>query len=399
MSRQLINRSPDLARLREDGYDIAVKAGHLLMHDVPYLDAQRQVRRGMLIDILNPVADGPVGKPKDHTLYFAGEAPCDLNGVAIDRIVADVGDHRLLTDLTANRRFSAKALNENGERQADQDYYGKFTRYVTILSGPAQAVDPNVTARTKPVILPDEDEDSAFNYIDSASSRAGIVVISQKLEPAKVAIIGLGGTGSYILDLVAKTPVREIHLYDPDTFSQHNAFRCPGAASIEDLKARQSKVAYLAQRYGKMRKFIIAHDLGVTTNNAHELTAFDFVFLSLDGGAAKRLAVTVLREAGVPFIECGMGLYTVNETVAGVLRSTTGARGHYDHLEKNIPFSDGDLNNDYARNIQIADLNALNAALAVIRWKKHFGFYNDLEHEHHCTYTVDGNVLSNSEQA
>jgi hypothetical protein len=36
---------------------------------------------------------------------------------------------------------------------------------------------------------------------------------------------GLGGTGSYILDLVSKTPVNEILLFDSDDFLQHNAFR------------------------------------------------------------------------------------------------------------------------------------------------------------------------------
>ena len=43
-------------------------------------------------------------------------------------------------------------------------------------------------------------------------------------------------------------------------------------------------------------------------------------------------------------------------------------------------------------------LNALNAALAVVRWKKLFGFYVDLEREHHCTYTVDGNAMTNEEK-
>jgi tRNA A37 threonylcarbamoyladenosine dehydratase len=35
----------------------------------------------------------------------------------------------------------------------------------------------------------------------------------------------LSGTGSYILDLLAKVPIREIHLCDGDDFARHNAFR------------------------------------------------------------------------------------------------------------------------------------------------------------------------------
>ena len=39
----------------------------------------------------------------------------------------------------------------------------------------------------------------------------------------------------------------------------------------------------------------------------------------------------------------------------------------------------------------------LNAAMAVIWWKKRCGFYFDLEHEHYCTYTIDGNALWNGD--
>ena len=59
-----------------------------------------------------------------------------------------------------------------------------------------------------------------------------------------VAIAGPGGTGSYVLDLVAKTPVRDIHLFDGDSFMSHNAFRAPGAASLEELRALPKKVDY-----------------------------------------------------------------------------------------------------------------------------------------------------------
>ncbi len=47
--------------------------------------------------------------------------------------------------------------------------------------------------------------------------------------------------------------------------------------------------------------------------------------------------------------------------------------------------------------IQVAELNAFNAALAVIKWKKIRGFYRDLERELHSTYTTDGNLLLNAD--
>ncbi len=43
-------------------------------------------------------------------------------------------------------------------------------------------------------------------------------------------------------------------------------------------------------------------------------------------------------------------------------------------------------------------MNALNAALAVNRWKRHVGIYADLEGEHFSLYASDGNDITNEDQ-
>ena len=75
---------------------------------------------------------------------------------------------------------------------------------------------------------------------------------------------------------------------------------------------------------------------------------------------------------------------STDDALGGILRVTTSTVQNREHVKAKhrIPFSDGDGNDEYSRNIQIADLNTLNAALAVIKWKKLFGFYRDLDHEH-----------------
>lgn len=37
MQSALISRSPDLLRLRDEGYEVEVRSGHLLVHNVPYV--------------------------------------------------------------------------------------------------------------------------------------------------------------------------------------------------------------------------------------------------------------------------------------------------------------------------------------------------------------------------
>ena len=82
-------------------------------------------------------------------------------------------------------------------------------------------------------------------------------------------------------------------------------------------------------------------------------------------------------------------------TLEGIVRVTTSTveqRTHV-HRKSRISFDEPELDEDYQTNIQIAELNALNAALAVIKWKKLLGFYHDAGREHNSTYTTSVNML------
>jgi hypothetical protein len=114
-------------------------------------------------------------------------------------------------------------------------------------------------------------------------------------------------------------------------------------------------------------------------------------------GTVKKLIVEKLEEFGLPFIDVGMGVYVSEGVLGGILRVTTSTPEQRDHMHKRGSLSDGAERNEYSTNIQIAELNALNAALAVIKWKKLAGFYQDLDFEHHCTYTIGGNMLRNED--
>ena len=96
-----------------------------------------------------------------------------------------------------------------------------------------------------------------------------------------------------------------------------------------------------------------------------------------------------------------MGLFMQGGSLGGTVRTTTSTPQKRAHIwdEKRISFAAPDGDNDYNRNIQVADLNALNAVLAVIKWKKLCGFYIDLEREHHSTYTIDGDDIINEDVA
>lgn len=215
-----------------------------------------------------------------------------------------------------------------------------------------------------------------------------------------MAIVGLGGTGSFILDLIAKTPIQETHLYDRDIMRAHNAFRAPGAASVEQLDAAPFKVEYYQRKYEVMRRGIVPHPVHVDESNIDELRAMTFIFLTMDSGPAKKFIVEKLEEFGTAFIDAGMGVYRYGEALGGILRVTASTPERRAHVweHQRIPFGDEE-DDEYDRNIQTTDLNMLNAVLAVIKWKKLYGFYLDQEQEMFTTYTIGGNQLLNADHA
>lgn len=394
MSQQLINHNPDLKRLVDDGYEISIKANHLIMDNVPFVKADKSLARASLVSELSLSGDRTV-RPHTHVMMFSGECPCDHTGEPISKIINSSQLRNLGDGLVIHHTFSSKP-----KIGYYVDFYEKMVTYEAILSSQAAHLYPGVTARTFRVIE-NCHGDSPFAYLDTATTRAGIGELTQKLALESVHIIGLGGTGAYVLDLMAKTPVRWIHLFDGDIFGQHNAFRAPGAASIDELSARRMKVDYFKERYSPMHRGIISHAEYLTEENMNQLKTAGFVFICLDNGEAKRLIIATLEEAGIPFIDVGMGLQMADDALTGMLRVTTSTpqmRSHI-HEKKRIPLHSANENDLYSQNIQVADLNMMNAALAVMKWKKLQGFYLDLEGEHSSTLSIDGNHLLNEDAA
>lgn len=393
MSQQLISHNSDLKHLRDDGYNVGVVDGFLVLRDVPYITPSGVVRvDGTLISKLELSGDETQSPIGDHVAFFIGERPSDKSGEALSKIINSDRPNTLSPNLEANFTFSSKPKSSGKYT----DYYEKMSTYATILSSHAESVDPNATPRTFPVIE-DDDDTSVFEYLDTASSRAEIAAINAKLAQERVAIVGLGGSGSYIMDHLAKTPIGEIHLFDGDTFHQHTAFRSPGAATKDELRDRMPKVDYYVSRYSPMRRGIIPHVQYVDETNLEALADMNFVFVAVDNNSTRRLLVDYLTGKEIDFIDVGMGIHERNDALAGLLRVTTSTAGNRDFIKTVTPKDDGAPKDEYRTNIQVADLNALSAALAVVRWKKHVGFYDDLEGEHQSVYAIDGNQLSNSE--
>jgi hypothetical protein len=210
-----------------------------------------------------------------------------------------------------------------------------------------------------------------------AIAREGLDAYEAKLAVKKVAIIGLGGTGSYILDALAKTPAEEILLFDGDIIEPHNAYRQPGALTYDQAHASMNKTDFHKQVYDVMRTGIVSRPVRVDESNLHELDGCQFVFISIDDGPSRGLIARHLVAKGIPFIDVGIGLEKIPENTELIARArVTLVTPATAHLIDGLPTADDKADAIY-NNIQLVDLNALNAMLAVIRYKQYWTFYSD----------------------
>lgn len=388
MSQQLINHSDDLQRLQKLNLVMDIKNDFLFIHRIPYLTSSKEVKYGILVSRLQRAGHRTQPNP-EHTTYFQGEMPCKLNGKPFN-IVVNPNKQVIADGFEVNFHFSSKP-----KPHGYSDYYHKMTTYINMITAPAKVIDENASEKGVPLDI--SEEETVFNYADTNSNKPELKELTKKFENQKIGIIGLGGTGSYILDLVSKVPVQEIHIFDGDWYYNNNAFRSPSAASIDDLIIPKKKVDYYNSIYSRMHKGIISHPYYLKEDKFSELLKFTFIFISIDKGDIKKKIIEFLELNNIPFIDSGIGVDFKNGALTGLIRSTTGTKDNYNHFWNSPYISYQDNPDNEYKNIQTAELNLLNAGFAVMKWKKLYGFYHDLTNEHNMFYRINANKIQNDE--
>lgn len=375
-----------IARLLADGYDMVLEHGHLVVRRLPYLGPSSLRHDGCLVLPINDV-NGVITDATDHRIWFAGEEPRDENGKALaSSDQHDYGDGRVASYLLSFKPPSGNYPN----------LHEKIRHYAHILRDAAQHVDPTVTD-TPGAAFPVVEDGLPLVYRDTNTTRAGLTSLNNLFRGHTIAIVGVGGTGSYILDQVAKTWVDRIILIDGDEFENHNAYRAPGAAVHEVLKAKRNKAEYFAEEYSRMHAGITAHPVALTSDNLHLLEGATFVFLAAADAESRPEIMQWLRDRGIPFIDVGMSFREGEGGLTGIAKVTAYLPDDDITLPSAPAIAPGQ--DDYSSNIQVAELNALNAILAVIRWKRHLGFYATHEKTNQTVYKLYLNELRNGEVA
>ena len=384
MSQKLVSHNDDLQRLVEKGYAVGFDSNYLIVRDIPYLDAGGASQVGAFVAKL-VFKDSEHVVQDDHQVFFAGGAPHNLDGTLIANLGGGPAQLPLsprASDVLVQRSFS----NKPKKTGAFADFFEKIESYVGIVSGPAME-RYGATPYTFRMADLDDDDQSVFKFRDTLTSRAEITDLSAKFSDDIIALIGLGGTGGYLLDFLVKTPVREVRAFDGDAFHVHNAFRSPG--HTDDAEFGKAKAEIYQARYGNFRRGLTCHPTYLDETVEAALSEVTFAFVCVDKGPARAVIFDVLMRLGIPFIDVGMGLSRRNGALGGMTRVT-----YYSAKDASAVRSKGyaDLKENpeglYRTNVQISELNALNAALAIIKFKQLRGFYAMEEDYHHLLFAV-----------
>ena len=385
MSNSPIDRSPDLKALTDAGYPLSCVAPTSSSRACPTSKTPREdlARADMVMGIEFP--DGTATPPGDHTVWWTGKLPFRANGSSMKKYLscgAWPEGHGLGEGLTAYMQWSRK-LVANGKKRAYVDYEEKVTTYIAEVAGQADIRHPGVLEAAKTGEAPTITLNSRFKYVDTNTYRYGLKGIEERIEDEIVAIVGVGGTGSYLMDILAKTNVKELHLFDEDVLKQHNAFRMCGAARIEELGGSCAKVDWYRRTYSAIREEgIHVHTEELTGDCKDILAKFTTVFIAVDDLTVRRDLQAACNELGIYHVSVGIGVEVEgesNDQLGGNVKVETAFRPRHPRPSQPPP----DEGPDQAYGIvQTAELNMLGAALAVLEWKAKVGIYrNDRPHD------------------
>ena len=132
-----INLSEDLARLSDEGVQYSIiKGAYLVVEAVPYLDNKKQLMFGKLIFQLN-ISGENLCPPADHTAYWAGEMPCNIDGSSITGLVNGPSVKTFGDGIISDYFLSRKPVENGGMYKS---YYEKVTQHINMISAPAKAI-------------------------------------------------------------------------------------------------------------------------------------------------------------------------------------------------------------------------------------------------------------------
>lgn len=153
-------------------------------------------------------------------------------------------------------------------------------------------------------------------------TRAFGVAGQEVLKSVRVAIVGLGGTGSVVLQELLYLGVRDFILLDPDTVEESNLNRLVGTVTADIGKAKVEVAERWAKKINSKVHVSARKDSALKTEATRALADADFLFCCTDSHGSRAVLNQFAYQYLVPAIDMGVVIATAKGRVTHVAGRT-----------------------------------------------------------------------------
>lgn len=135
----------------------------------------------------------------------------------------------------------------------------------------------------------------------------------RKIETAVAGIVGLGGTGSLVLQMLSRIGVSQFVLVDPDTIEESNLSRLPYATPA-DVGKKKVKVAS-AHLKKVNRNAVVTAVPGAVENQKDAVRSCSVIFSCVDNDLARLTLNEIALRYFIPLIDTGTEIFVTGDKV------------------------------------------------------------------------------------
>ncbi len=206
-----------------------------------------------------------------------------------------------------------------------------------------------------------------------------------------VGIVGLGGVGAWIADLVVKADPREIHGWDYDCIEPKNILRMPGGLD-PNVWIRRPKADWFQQTYSVIHTNVHGHNVKIVSENVQNvIEKITFGFVAVDDADDRMMVCDRLSSAGIPFVVAGLSPVRRDKRVTVSMRIVTAHVG-VPSWKDAIPQVGQSGQDDYG-SLDLPDVYSMAAGWAIQSWRKMRGQYWQEQREECLNYSASDQSL------
>ncbi len=174
----------------------------------------------------------------------------------------------------------------------------------------------SVGSLVETLIEPSETQDTALRF--DRQVRALGAVGQKRLELQRVAIVGLGGTGSIAAEQLAYLGVRKFILIDPDQLETTNLNRVVGSTPADVGRFKTDVARELINAVAPTAEVQQVRGDVTRTATARQLLAADFIFSCTDSHGSRAVIQQVAYQYLIPCIDVGSVIAATDGRIEGI---------------------------------------------------------------------------------